>query len=76
MRLWRHDRLLAEQPWVLDQAWHTYRVSVDGDQITLALDGAVVVEGTDPGGPMGPQLALWSNGVPLEVRAFRLLAPT
>ncbi|MEA2530192.1 MAG: hypothetical protein QOG89_1836, partial [Thermomicrobiales bacterium] len=33
----------------------------------------VVLEATDASFPSGGQIALWSNGVKLDVRAFRVL---
>jgi len=45
---------------------------VNGDQITFSIDGEVVLEATDASFPTGGQIALWSNGVKLDVRAFRV----
>jgi hypothetical protein len=73
IRLWALDRLLGQETRQLDQQWHTYRLEVDGDQITYSIDGAVVLEATDASFPSGGQVALWSNGVKLNVRAFRIL---
>jgi hypothetical protein len=75
-RLWALDRLLAHQDRQTDQEWHTYRLEVDGDHITYSLDGTVVLEATDPSFPSGGQVAIWSNGVKVDVRAFRVLVAT
>ncbi|MEA2523352.1 MAG: hypothetical protein QOF73_579 [Thermomicrobiales bacterium] len=73
VRLWALDRLLAQQERSIDQEWHTYRVEVNGDRIRISVDGEVVLEATDASFPSGGQIALWSNGVKLDVRAFRVL---
>jgi hypothetical protein len=70
-RLWARDRLLDEANFPLDDAWHTYRIEVRGDRITFSVDG-LVLAATDATYPAGGQVALWSNRVKLEVRAFRV----
>src|SRR5262249_3296976 len=72
-RLWALDRLLAQQDRPTDLGWHTYRLEVDGDHITYSIDGAVVLEAPDTRVRAGGQVAIWSNGVKLDVRAFRVL---
>lgn len=72
-RLWALNTLLGQQPVSVDQGWHTYRVAVNGDHLTYSIDGTVVLEATDSRYATGGQVALWSNGVKLEVRTFRVL---
>jgi hypothetical protein len=72
-RIWALDRLLAQKDRPIDLGWHTYRLDVNGSHITFSIDGTVVLEATDSTYPAGGQVAIWSNGVKLDVRAFRIL---
>jgi hypothetical protein len=73
VRLWALDRLLGQQVRQTDLEWHRYRLEVNGDHIAYSIDGSVVLEATDATFPAGGQVAIWSNGVRLDVRAFRVL---
>lgn len=58
-----------------DRGWHTYRVEVDGNEITLSVDGATVLREVSNRFLSGTRVGLWSSGAELNVRAFRLLSP-
>lgn len=59
----------------VDNAYHTYRLEVSGNSISLLVDGAQVLQGTDnkfldPGQP-----GLWDNGgTQINVRSIRVIA--
>lgn len=72
-RLWASSNPLGQVPVTIDDGWHTYRVEARGSQIRYLIDGAVVLEQTDETYPTGDQLALWSAGVKLTVRAYRVI---
>lgn len=72
-RIWALNNVLVQDSRSIDQEWHTYRIAVSGDQITVSIDGVEVLQATDASFPAGGQIALWSNGVKLDVRAFRVL---
>lgn len=58
-----------------DRGWHTYRIEVDGNEITLLLDGADVQHEVSNRFLTGTRVGLWSSGAELDVRAFRVLSP-
>ena len=72
-RLWAGQRAIGSQNLTLDEGWHTYRLEAKGDRIRVSIDGTVVIETVDATSPIGSQIALWSNGVMFNVRAFRVL---
>jgi hypothetical protein len=73
VRIWSLNNVLSQDSHAVDDGWHTYRIAVIADQITVSIDGIQVLQATDASFPAGGQIALWSNGVKLEVRAFRVL---
>ncbi len=73
IRAWALNNVLTQEGRSIDQEWHTYRIAVNGDQITVSVDGVQVLQATDASFPTGGQIALWSNGVMLEVRSFKVL---
>jgi hypothetical protein len=68
--LWAGQDLVSNAAFDPARDWHTYRLEVRGDTITLFVDGVLVVEATDDRYPTGGEVALWSNGVRLNVRSF------
>jgi hypothetical protein len=57
-----------------DTNWHTYRVEVRGNRITLKVDGNTVAETTDNHHLQGNTVGVWSAEVVLNVRKFRVMA--
>ncbi|HEV2108741.1 MAG TPA: DUF1080 domain-containing protein [Thermomicrobiales bacterium] len=68
--LWAGQDLVSNASFDPGRDWHTYRLEVRGDTIKLFIDGVLVVEATDDRYPSGGEVALWSNGVRLNVRSF------
>ena len=68
------DYALGEAPAEQDEQWHTYRLEVRGDQLSLAIDGEEVVTATDVALTWGGQtsIGLWSQGTRLEIRRLAL----
>ena len=54
--------------------WHTYRVEVKANVITLYVDGALLAQVTDNKYLNGGQVGLWSCRYQLEVRSFTVTA--
>jgi hypothetical protein len=55
-------------------AWHTYRVEVRGNQLSLLIDGALMLQTTD-NRYLAPGLAgIWSRNCQVSVRQFRIIA--
>jgi hypothetical protein len=52
--------------------WHLYRVEADGNTIRFLIDGAVIAKGVDNTYLSGGQVGLWSKGVQLNVRSFKI----
>ncbi len=69
--LWTPQQSIAQAPIEIDESWHTLQIAADGQQITVSLDGTVVIQREDFSQPSGTQVALWSDGVALEIRSFR-----
>jgi hypothetical protein len=55
--------------------WHTYRVEVRGDNLSLLIDGGVVATATDNTYVKGAVVGLWSASCQLNVRSFTVTAP-
>jgi len=53
--------------------WHLYRVDADGNTLKLLIDGAVIAKGVDNKYLSAGQVGLWSDGVQLNVRSFKVL---
>ena len=56
----------------VDGDWHTLQVSAIGDAITVSLDGTVIATDTSTRFQGGKLVAIWSNGVALEIQAVRV----
>lgn len=69
--LWTPQQRLAQQPIEIGEGWHTLRIAARGQQISVSLDGVVILQHEDSSQPFGSQVALWSDGVSLEIRSFR-----
>lgn len=50
--------------------WHTYRLELRGNRLTLLIDGAVAAGGQDNRYLMGSRVGLWSNRTAISVRSF------
>ncbi|MCC6791617.1 MAG: hypothetical protein IT336_08035, partial [Thermomicrobiales bacterium] len=53
----------------LNDGWHTMRVAVIGDRITIAFDGVEVASEEISAPSDGRLIAIWSDNVALEIRA-------
>jgi hypothetical protein len=53
----------------LADGWHTLRVSAIGANVTIAIDGVDITTEVIPAEAPGHLVALWSDGVSLEIRA-------
>ncbi|HEY8445851.1 MAG TPA: family 16 glycoside hydrolase [Thermomicrobiales bacterium] len=73
VHLWTEQLDLAQQSISLDDGWHLLEVTAEGDRITVRLDGNVVIDQQDTGRPSGGQVALWSDGVALEIRRLEIV---
>jgi hypothetical protein len=54
-------------------AWHLYRVSVNGNSITLAIDGRVRVTATTKQFAGGRSVGLFSLSGAMQVRSFQIM---
>jgi hypothetical protein len=66
------DRL-AEQNFAVDLEWHTYRMEVDGNVVRFYVDGALLIEVSDNRYLESGYVGLWSYGVQVNVRNFRVI---
>jgi hypothetical protein len=64
----------AKATYSLDTNWHTYRVEVRGNNISLLIDGQSVIETTDNHHLTSNSVGLWSNGRVINVRSFKVIA--
>jgi hypothetical protein len=55
--------------------WHRYDVAVNGNTITLLVDGAMATTATDNRFLSPGRVGLWSSGYQLEVRKFKVIKP-
>jgi len=72
LRLWSAQGEIGRVAADLTPGWHTYRLEVRGATARLSIDGMVVLSGP-AGTATGGQVAVWSNDVPLSLRAFRVV---
>lgn len=72
LRIWAGQQVIASRAWDADDDWHTYRLEVVGAQIRLFVDGAIALAVTSDAFENGDQLAMWSDGVAVSVRAVRV----
>jgi hypothetical protein len=72
-RLWTPQGPIAASDFTPDGDWHIFRVEAKGNRIRFLIDGQVVLERQNDAYPHGSQVALWSSGVKLKVRAFRVV---
>jgi hypothetical protein len=59
----------------LGPTWHTYRVEVRGDRLSILVDGALICQAT--GAKVGTSdewIGLWSANTPLTLRALSIVA--
>ena len=67
------DNPLAESPFKPHAAWHTYRVEVKGNTITVRIDGGVVFQVTDNKYLAAGRIGLWSDRCQISVRNFKII---
>jgi hypothetical protein len=65
--------LTDTQPFAPADSWHTYRLEVDGNVVTLFTDGARIATVTDNRFLTGGLTGLFDNGHQLEVASYRVL---
>jgi hypothetical protein len=65
---------LTKASYSLDTDWHTYRVEVRGNDIKLLIDGQPVIETIDNHHLTGNSVGLFSNGMVINVRSFKVTA--
>jgi hypothetical protein len=68
------ESALTKASYSLDTNWHTYRVEVRGNDIKLLIDGQTVLETTDNHHLTSNSVGLWSNGMVINVRSFKVFA--
>jgi hypothetical protein len=74
VKLWSGQSAIAQgEASALGSDWHLLRLEVHGGNVRMFIDGALVADGTTTQSA-GGQLAIWSSGVPLTVRAVRVFA--
>ena len=72
IKLWGGQSQLAQgQIDSLGSGWHLFRLETRGSDVRLFIDGSLALESTTTQSA-GGQLAIWSSGVPLKVRAVRV----
>jgi serine/threonine protein kinase len=54
--------------------WHTYRIEVRGNRITVSIDGSPALSTTDNTYISGTKVGLWSNRIQISVRRFEITA--
>lgn len=54
--------------------WHTYRIDVNGNVITVWLDGSQIFQVTDDRHPSGGKVGLWSDRCQISIRSFTITA--
>ncbi|MDQ3779516.1 MAG: DUF1080 domain-containing protein [Chloroflexota bacterium] len=68
---YNQDREIASGAFDPGDTWHTYRLEVRGNRLTLLIDGEEVANGTDTTAARSArasQIGIWSQGVRLSVR--------
>ena len=65
---------IADRQFTPGDSWHTYRIEVSGNQITLLIDGAKVVDVTDNRFLSGGGVGLYTNAVQIDIRSFKMIA--
>lgn len=58
----------------IDDGWHSYRLEVQGNRLKLLIDGQVRAEATDGQYSSPGRAGIWSNGVQINVRNFKIVA--
>lgn len=53
--------------------WHTYRIEVKGDTITVLIDGGTVFQDTDNKYLDAGRIGLWSNDSQISIRSFKVI---
>ncbi|MBA2519905.1 MAG: DUF1080 domain-containing protein [Chloroflexia bacterium] len=69
------DRTLASEDFDPEQEWHTLRLEVRGDELTMWIDGEEVLNATDDqlqARLSSGQAGLWTQGVSLTVRRLAI----
>jgi hypothetical protein len=65
---------LTKASYSLDTDWHAYRAEVRGNDIKFLIDGQSVIETIDNHHLTSNSVGLWSNGMVINVRSFKVIA--
>jgi len=65
--LWAGQDQLATAPITVTEGTHTVTVAAQGTNLSLALDGSVIVSATTDRAPSGETIGFWSDGVALTI---------
>jgi hypothetical protein len=65
---------LTKASYSLDTDWHRYRAEVRGNDIKLLIDGQCVLETIDNHHLTSNSVGLFSNGMVINVRSFKVIA--
>jgi hypothetical protein len=68
--------MLAQIPWgsETDHAWHTFRLEVTGNTLSLSIDGNKVLTATDNSYLDAGYAGIWCYDVQIQVRSFQIVA--
>lgn len=66
-------RDLARQPMTVDQQWHVYRLDVQGNHMTLSVDGSFIASVTDSTYANPGQVGLYASAAVIDVEDFVVL---
>ena len=55
-------------------SWHTYRLELQGTDLKIKVDGALVVEASDAKYLDPGQLGIWSSALYLNIRSYKIIA--
>ncbi len=67
------DRNSQTRPFNPKAEWHTYRAEAVGNHTRLLIDGTMIIDMTDNQYLNNGQVGLWSSGVQLNVRSFKVI---
>ena len=65
--IWANQTVLASVPLALIEGTHTVALSAIGNQISLSIDGAIILTATSDLYPTGSDIGFWSDQVPVSI---------
>lgn len=72
-KIWADQKVLTIAPAALQPGWRLFRIEVSGARVRLLVDGVPIAEADGGATAAGSQIAVWSSGVPLTIRAVRVI---